>query len=1158
MSEPAASARKGDFAAPTLPLIPGIASGSQPLYFRQCFAEGVSTILHICHHDREMEALARSAPFFLKGVEILTFPAWDCLPYDRVSPHTTITSERISTLTHIATRREGTPLLVITTASALMQRIAPRSLMRQASFPVETGERLQQDALFSYLTHHGYRRAGKVMEPGEFAVRGNIVDIYPSGGEQAFRIDLFGDDVESIRPFDTMSQRSEAAVKSFTLEPASELFLNDETITRFREEYRELFGAAHRNDALYAAVSAGQHYPGMEHWLPLFYPELETLFDYLPAATITLDYQLHKTAEERHDTILDYYDARKSIAEQKRDDALYHPLKPEMLYISLAGLDLLLERRQANEMSPFAPAEPTNFTARAQANIHALSRQHNRSPIEELLAHAAEQQPLRHTVICCQSEGSRVRIEKFLAANNASAGQAERWEDIFRQPPTIWTTLLPLETGFSTSNISFYSEQDLFGDKLIRTRKKKKPSEAFLQEAAAFEVGELLVHREHGIARFEGLITLDVNDKKHDCLKLVYKDDDRLFLPVENIELLSRYGSDDEHTELDKLGAGSWQSRKARMKEKIQMAAEELMKIAAARAIKIAPSLSPPDGAYSEFCAQFPYNETEDQEKAIDDTLADLNAGKPMDRLICGDVGFGKTEVAIRAAFAAASDLNDKVQVALIAPTTLLVRQHYKNFLKRFDGTGLNVAMLSRLTTAKDAKAIKEGMKEGTVDIVLGTHSLLADSITFQNLGLVIVDEEQHFGVKQKEKLKNLKSNVHVLTLSATPIPRTLQLALSGVRDLSLITTPPVDRLAVRTFVMPYDPVVLREAVQREMHRGGQVFYVTPRISDIGELKQRIHDLVPEARMAVAHGQMAATELDSIMNGFYDGKYDVLLSTAIIESGLDIPTANTIIINRADRFGLAQLYQLRGRVGRGKIRAYAYYTLSPHQMLADTAVKRLEVMQTLDTLGAGFSLASHDMDIRGFGNLVGEEQSGHIREVGVELYQQMLEDAIAALKATPEEKEEAATHDWSPQINLGLSILIPEHYIEDLSLRLSLYRRLSLLQTQDDIDNFAAELTDRFGTYPVEVEHLLSVMALKRLCKQAGIERIDTGPKGAVLTLRENIFAKPEALIGFISRNAATMKIRPDQKIFCQQEYGTDIQRISKISELLNQIHNLL
>src|SRR2546427_7725948 len=599
----------------------------------------------------------------------------------------------------------------------------------------------------------------------------------------------------------------------------------------------------------------------------------------------------------------------------------------------------------------------------------------------------------------------------------------------------------------------------------------------FISEVTSLASGDLVVHVEHGIGRFIGLQTLEVSGAPHDCLELHYAAETKLFLPVENIELLSRYGSDHANVELDRLGGSGWQARKAKLKNRIREIAGELIKIAAERMLHEAPKMPVQPHVYDEFCARFPYEETEDQLGAIQATLKDLETGRPMDRLICGDVGFGKTEVALRAAFAVALDGK---QVAVVVPTTLLARQHTKTFAERFRGFPVHIAQASRLVSSSELARVKKKLVEGGLDIVIGTHALLGKTIKFRDLGLVIVDEEQHFGVAHKEKLKQLRAEIHVITLTATPIPRTLQLALSGVRDLSIIASPPVDRLAVRTFVSPFDPVIVREALLRERYRGGQAFYVCPRIEDLAGAQHLLDKHVPERKVAVAHGQVPSTVLEDIMSAFSDGKFDVLLSTTIIESGLDIPTANTLIVHRADRFGLSQLYQLRGRVGRSKLRAYSLFTLPAAGKITPQAEKRLKVLQSLDTLGAGFSLASHDMDIRGAGNLLGEEQSGHIHEVGFELYQSMLEEAVAALKGG----DLGETQDqWSPQISLGTSVLIPEAYVGDLHVRLGLYRRLSTLDKRPDIDAFAAELVDRFGELPQEVRHLLDVVEIKGLAR---------------------------------------------------------------------------
>ena len=646
-----------------------------------------------------------------------------------------------------------------------------------------------------------------------------------------------------------------------------------------------------------------------------------------------------------------------------------------------------------------------------------------------------------------------------------------------------------------------------------------------ITELSALSAGDLVVHVDHGIGRFHGLTPIEAAGAPHDCLEIHYAERAKLFLPVENIELLSRYGSEDADVELDRLGGVAWQRRKARMRRRILEMAAGLLQIAAARQTRAAPKFLPPEPLYEAFCAGFPYEETEDQAATIEAVLDDLASGKPMDRLVCGDVGFGKTEVALRAAFVAA--INGK-QVAVVAPTTLLARQHAKVFQTRFAGLPIKVAQVSRLVGAAEGKRVKAGLASGEIDIVIGTHALLGKAVGFKDLGLVVIDEEQHFGVKHKERLKELRAEVHVLTLSATPIPRTLQLALTGVRELSIIATPPVDRLAVRTFVSPFDELLVREALLRERYRGGQSFYVCPRIEDIEQAADFLRRNVPEAKYVIANGQMPASELEERMAAFYDGKYDILLSTAIVESGLDIPTANTLIVYRADMFGLAQLYQLRGRVGRSKTRAYALFTVPPDRTLTPQAERRLKVLQSLDALGAGFQLASHDLDIRGAGNLLGEEQSGHIKEVGYELYQQMLEEAVMALKAGMDEPAEEA---WSPSITMGTPVTIPEDYVADIDVRLGLYRRLSKLEADAEIEAFAAEMIDRFGALPREVEQLLKLIAIKALCRKANVEKLEAGPKGITLGFRDNSFANPQGLVRFVAEQGSGAKVRPDMRV---------------------------
>lgn len=1092
-------------------------------------------IVHVLPSDKDMAATAALCAHLAPELETLTLPAWDTLPYDRVGPSHAVVAERLNTLSKLASS-PNKPYILLTTVNAITQKLVPRAVLAAAQFNIKKGIRLNRDALFSFFSTNGYQRVSKVMEAGEYAVRGSLIDLFPPSAESAVRIDLFDDEVESLKNFDPLTQLSDAPTESITLGAVGEVLLTPDTISRFRTRYLERFGAVTKDDPLYESISAGRTYAGMEHWLPLFYEKLDTLTDYCEGAILSADHRLETLIIERQEAISDYYNARKL---HQGKDGNYNPIPPETLFMDYIRLLEHWRGHARLQLTPFAGENTASLNLRLSPQL--FNRRHE------------EGQHVKD-VILDYLKGAELPV--ILAAN--SAGSADRIQKMLEldKRPNIILAILPVEQGFITPEFILLTEQDMFGERIIRTQKRKRKSEAFLAEAASFVEGELIVHREHGIGRFEGLITVEVGETRHDCLKLIYDGDDKLFLPVENIDLVSRYGATDGPVSLDKLGGIAWQKRKSALKKRLKMAAEALIKVAAERAAITAPTLTADAGLYDEFVARFPYTETDDQLTAIEEVRADLLTGHAMDRLVCGDVGFGKTEVALRAAFIAATSGQ---QVAIISPTTLLARQHFKTFSERFRNLPFTIRMLSRMTPSKEAAETKTLLPEGKVDIVIGTHALLAAGVQFKNLGLLIVDEEQHFGVAQKEKLKQLKSNIHVLTLSATPIPRTLQLSLSGVRELSLITTPPIDRLAVRTYVMPWDPVVLREAMLREYHRGGKVFVVTPRVKYMAELHQKLTELVPEVKIATAHGQMGAMALDKIMNEFYDGKYDVLLSTTIIESGIDIPTANTMIIDRADMFGLSQLYQLRGRVGRSKTRAYAYLTLPHGKKLTHESERRLEVMQQLDTLGAGFQLASHDMDIRGFGNLLGEEQSGHIKEVGIELYQAMLEEAIADMKAKKKiVGDEETPESWSPQINLGMSVLIPESYIEDLSLRLSLYRRAAGLTSDAELEAFGAELVDRFGPMPTEVEHLLSTLRLKLLCKTASIVRLDVGPKGVVLAFRNNTFANPPALIAHIAKHTARIKLRPDQTLFLAADSTSEVERLAIATATANEINSLL
>lgn len=1130
---------------------------------------GRGGVLHVALDDTRLARLAEMLRFFAPDLTILELPAWDCLPYDRVSPHGDIVGKRVETLSLLAagapTEAESAPRLVLTTVNALTQRLPPRGLFENALFRARPGERVDLEALQAFLVRNGYSRAHTVREPGEFAFRGGIVDLFPPGWEEAVRLDLFGDELETLRLFDPISQRTTSQAEELVLRPMSEAPLDEAAIARFRAGYRETFGTVLAEDPLYEAITAGRRYPGMEHWLPLFHDGMATLFDYLPEAVLTLDHQADAAFATRLEQIGDFYQARRILMEsgaKRGDGAPYKPLPTDRLYLSAEELAERLAERAVAGFSPFAGAaegagQGVDLGGRKGRDFADIRSNPDLNLYAEVRKHLQEQQALgRRVLLTASGTGARERLAGLLRDQGlAKLEPVEDWAALGKLPArAIGAAILPLENGFSLADLAVVTEQDILGDRLVRPQRKRKRKDAFLTEVSALTPGDLVVHADYGIGRYDGLETRTAGGVPHDCLRLLYAGNEKLFVPVENIEVLSRFGSEDTAVSLDRLGGGNWQARKARVKKKLKDMADELMRVAAARLLRKTDVPEPPEGSYEEFAARFPYPETDDQLRAIEEVLDDLRGGRPMDRLVCGDVGFGKTEVALRAAFFTAMGGG---QVAVVVPTTLLARQHYQNFVARFRGLPVRIGQLSRLVSAKDANAMKAEMAEGGLDIVIGTHALLGKGVAFKNLSLVIVDEEQHFGVRQKEKLKQLRENVHVLTLTATPIPRTLQLSLAGVRELSLIATPPVDRLAVRTFVLPFDPMVVREAILREHFRGGQTYYVCPRIEDLVEVEERLKELVPEIKLVVAHGRLPPTQLEEIMTAFYEGRFDVLLSTSIVESGLDVPSANTLVIHRADMFGLAQLYQLRGRIGRSKLRGYAYLTYAADRPLSDAAQKRLEVIETLDTLGAGFSLASHDMDIRGAGNLLGEEQSGHVREVGIELYQQMLEEAVANARQMAEGIA-PAEEGWTPQINLGMPVLIPDSYVADLDVRMELYRRLSQLADEAEIEGFAAELIDRFGPLPEEVETLLAIVTLKRLCRKAAVERFDAGPKGAVVTFHAASFKHPEKLVAYIGQQAGTVKLRPDQKLVYIRSWDEPATRLKGARRFLRDLAALV
>ena len=1135
--------------------------GSQSYYLSMNSAIG-KPIIHICRDDVELKRESLGLSIFAPDIEVCCLPAWDCLPYDRLSPHGDITGERISNLIRLSSHDfQNKKVVIFVTINSFLQKIPPKSFFKNASLVLKKGNHHKLTEVISFFRDFGFNRTNTVREYGEFAIRGDIVDIFPDPSSHPYRVDFFGEEIEKIRYFDQSSQLGLNEVEQLTLNPVAEYRLSEKCITNFRKNYIRLFGADAARDQIYEEVSTGRTPVGIEHWLSLLHPKLVPITDWITDSSLIIPHDFFNYANKRCSLIEEFYQSR--LSDKEKNDSEYRPIPPEQLYVPLKELTSLINAKFTTIISPFSAPKKISenhkeFILNGQTGpVFNASWDNNFSPSQSAAKMIEEQLKNRYVILVASSEGAVTKLAE-LVSTNFTIPITPLGAAIKPVIGHIYSAVWSITNGFMLPDVWVLTEQDVFGSRQNnRPAGRRARSDEFLREVSVLQTNDLVVHIEHGIGRYDGLETVQVGGGEHDCLRLIYAGGDRLFIPVENIDLLSRYGQQATNTVLDRLGGAAWQAKKARVKNRIREMAEELIKIAANRQTSKAEKLEVPKDIFNEFCARFQFVETDDQLDAISDVIEDLASGKPTDRLICGDVGFGKTEVALRAAFVACMC---GYQVALITPTTLLARQHFKLFKERFKGFPIEIGVLSRMTPRKKAEQTKKEVADGSCQLVIGTHALLSKKMLFNNLGLIIVDEEQHFGVSQKEQLKKIRGDIHVLALSATPIPRTLQMALSGVRAMSLIATPPVDRLAVRTFVGPWDSIVLREAVMREKLRGGQIFVVCARIKDMQKLFDSITKLVPEASILSAHGQMNPLELDKVMTDFADNKADILLSTHIVESGIDISTANTMIIYRADMFGLSQLYQLRGRVGRGKQRAYAYLTTDPKMSLTSQAKRRLQIMQTLDNLGAGFSLASYDMDIRGAGNLLGDEQSGHVKEVGVELYQDMLRQAIALTKSSldTDSGDKLEEENWSPLISIGTDVLIPDTYVEDLTVRLSLYRKIASIYNTASLQDIKVELIDRFGPIPEKVINLLQVVELKQISKSINVKKIEAGNKGFSIQFRNNEFSEPEKLIDWISLQKDAAQLRSDHKLVFSFDLSNVAKRAGFLKAKLLQIQELL
>ncbi|HDS1307330.1 TPA: transcription-repair coupling factor, partial [Stenotrophomonas maltophilia] len=1063
------------------------------------------------HSANQLEADLQTLLGGDPALPVVAFPDWETLPYDRFSPHPDIISQRLSALHRLPALKRG---LVIVPVQTLLQQLAPRSYVIGGSFDLKVGQRLDLEAEKRRLESAGYRNVPQVMDPGDFAVRGGLLDVFPMGADEPLRVELLDEDIDSIRAFDPESQRSLDKVEAVHMLPGREVPMDEASIARVLATLRERFDVDTRRSSLYQDLKSGLAPAGVEYYLPLFFERTATLFDYLP------DGSLPVVCTGAYEAAVAFWAQTGDRYEQRRHDVERPLLPPSALYLSP---ELLRERLNDAPRIEVWSADHARI-----ADAHALGDQPlpplpvaaREAPAGDALKSFLGHYPGR-VLIAADSPGRREALLEVLQAAELKPPVVADLPSFLAGDARFAIAVAPLEDGFALDDprIAVLTERQLFPERAgstRRTRRAGREPEAIIRDLGELTEGAPIVHEDHGVGRYRGLIAMDVGGMPGEFLEIEYAKGDRLYVPVAQLHLISRYsGASAETAPLHSLGGEQWSKAKRKAAEKVRDVAAELLEIQARRQARAGLALQVDRAMYEPFAAGFPFEETPDQLAAIDATLRDLASSQPMDRVVCGDVGFGKTEVAVRAAFAAASAGK---QVAVLVPTTLLAEQHYRNFRDRFADYPLKVEVLSRFKTTKEIKAELEKVAAGTIDVIVGTHRLLQPDVKFKDLGMVIVDEEQRFGVRQKEALKALRANVHLLTLTATPIPRTLNMAMAGLRDLSIIATPPPNRLAVQTFITQWDNALLREAFQRELARGGQLYFLHNDVESIGRMQRELSELVPEARIGIAHGQMPERELEKVMLDFQKQRFNVLLSTTIIESGIDIPNANTIIINRADRFGLAQLHQLRGRVGRSHHRAYAYLVAPDRRSITPDAEKRLEAIASMDELGAGFTLATHDLEIRGAGELLGEDQSGQMAEVGFSLYTELLERAVRSIKQGKLPDLDAGEEVRGAEVELHVPALIPEDYLPDVHTRLTLYKRISSARDSDALRELQVEMIDRFGLLPDAAKHLFAIAELKLKANTLGIRKLDLGENGGRIVFESKPNIDPMAVIQLIQK----------------------------------------
>lgn len=1082
----------------------------------------------------------------LSSQNVCLFPDWETLPYDTFSPHQEIISSRLSALFHLQNAKKGIFLLPIST---LMQRLCPPQYLQHNVLLIKKGDRLVIDKMRLQLEAAGYRAVEQVLEHGEYAVRGALLDLFPMGSAVPFRLDFFDDEIDSIRTFDVDTQRTLDEITSINLLPAHEFPTDDKGIEFFRAQFRETFGEIRRDpEHIYQQISKGTLISGIEYWQPLFFSEMATLFDYLPEQTLFVDMENNQTQGER------FYQDAKQRYEQRKVDPMRPLLSPEKLWLNV---DEVNRRLKSYPRITFKAEKVRSSVRQKNLPVAALPEVTIQSQQKEPLGQL--RQFIEHfkgnVLFSVETEGRRETLLDLLSALKLKPKQIQSLEQIENEKFSLLVS--SLEQGFIIEQslpVAIIGEANLLGERIQqRSRDKRKTinPDTLVRNLAELKIGQPVVHLDHGVGRYGGLVTLDTGGIKAEYLLLNYANESKLYVPVTSLHLISRYvGGSDESAPLHKLGNEAWAKSRQKAAEKIRDVAAELLDVYAQREAKKGFAFKYDREEFQQFSATFPFEETYDQEMAINAVISDMCQPKAMDRLVCGDVGFGKTEVAMRAAFLAV--MNHK-QVAVLVPTTLLAQQHYENFKDRFANLPVNVEVLSRFKTAKEQKQILENLAEGKVDILIGTHKLIQSDVKFNDLGLLIIDEEHRFGVGQKEKIKQLRANIDILTLTATPIPRTLNMAMNGIRDLSIISTPPARRLSIKTFVRQNDDLVVREAILREILRGGQVYYLHNDVASIENTAEKLTALVPEARVIVGHGQMRERELERVMSDFYHQRYNVLVCSTIIETGIDVPTANTIIIERADHFGLAQLHQLRGRVGRSHHQAYAYLLTPPPKMMTKDAERRLDALENLDNLGAGFILATHDLEIRGAGELLGNEQSGQIESIGFSLYMELLDAAVKALKEGREPSLEELTQQQA-DIELRVPALLPDDYLGDVNMRLSFYKRIAAAESKAELDELKVELIDRFGLLPDATKNLLQITELRLLVEPLNVVRIDAGTQGGFIEFSAKAQVNPDKFIQLIQKEPIVYRFDGPFKFKFMKDLSDNKVRLEFVVDLLRTI----